>query len=57
MGQIKSLYDTEIAMMEHDLIAEQHILEWKPEELQWYLSGIHDFAARVIEKIRDKEGY
>lgn len=56
MGSLKSFYDSEIALMEHELIRESEILEFAPEHLQWYLCGVHDFAERVIEKIREKEG-
>lgn len=57
MGSLKSFYDSEIALMEHELIRESEILEFAPEHLQWYLCGVHDFAERVIEKIREKEGF
>lgn len=50
-------YDADIAMLEHEMIAENDILEWMPEHLQWYLAGVHDFAQRIIEKIREKEGF
>lgn len=56
-GTIKLFSDTEIAMMEHDAIEESELLEWRPEDAQWYLAGIHDFAKRIIEKIREKEGF
>ncbi len=56
-SNIKSFYDTEIAMLEHEAIAESELLEWRPEDAQWYLAGIHDFAERIIEKIREKEGF
>lgn len=56
-SNIKSFYDTEIAMLEHEAIAESELLEWNPEQAQWYLEGIHDFAQRIIEKIREKEGF
>ena len=52
---IRSFYDNEIAMMEHEMIREQNILEFDPVNLQWYLAGIHDFAEAIIEKIRQKE--
>ena len=54
-SSIKSLYDTEVAMMEHELISENEVLEWRPEDLQFYLSGVHEMAQKVIEKIREKE--
>lgn len=54
---IKAIHDYEIAMLEHDSISEQEVLEWKPEELQWYLTGMHDFANRIIEMIREKEEF
>ena len=46
----------EIALIEHEIIAESEILEWKPEDAVWYLSGIHEMAQKVIDKINEKEG-
>lgn len=56
-GSIKSFYDTEIAMLEHEIITESELLEWKPDDAQFYLAGVHAFAEKVIEKIREKEGF
>lgn len=47
-------YDSDIAMIEHELIRENDILEWMPERLQWYLAGVHDLAEKIIEKMREK---
>lgn len=52
---IKSLYDDEIAMMEHEFIKEAEVLETSSERMMWYLAGIHDFADAVIRRIREKE--
>lgn len=46
----------DIALIEHELITESEILEWKPEDAVWYLSGIHEMAQKVIDKISEKEG-
>ena len=54
-NNIRSFYDSEIAMMEHEMIQEQNILEFDPVNLQWYLAGIHDFAEAIIEKIHERE--
>lgn len=56
-GMIKSMYDTEIAMIEHDLITENEVLDWKAEDAQWFISGVHAMAQAVIDKIREKEGF
>ena len=55
MANIKSLYDTEIAMMEHEFIKDAEVLETSSERQMWYLAGVHDFADAVIRKIREKE--
>lgn len=54
---IKLFSDTEIALLEHELITESELLEWKPDDAQFYLAGVHAFAEKVIEKIREKEGF
>ena len=54
MRETKIFYAEDIAMMEHDFIHQQCILEWKPEDLQYYLSGVHDFAEQIISKICEK---
>lgn len=45
-------YDSDIALMEHEIIDESSISDWRPEDLQMYLMGIHDFAEKLICKIR-----
>lgn len=57
MIYVKSFYDTDIALMEHDFISESSMLDWRPEDAQFYLAGVHAFAEKVIEKIREKEGF
>ena len=54
MRETKIFYAEDIAMMEHNFIQGQDILEWKAENLQWYLSGVHDFAEQIISKICEK---
>lgn len=54
---IRPFYDTEIALIEHELITRSEVLEWRPEDAQFYLAGIHAFATEVIEKIRQGEGF
>jgi hypothetical protein len=56
-NNIRSFYDSEIALMEHDLIGESEMLEWRPEDAQFYLQGVHDFANKIIKKIREREGF
>lgn len=56
-GSIKSMYDSEIAIIEHDLITENEVFDWKAEDAQWFLSGVHAMAQAVIDKIREKEGF
>lgn len=46
----------EIALIEHEIITESEILEWKSEDAVWYLSGIYEMAKKVIDKISEKEG-
>lgn len=50
-------YESDIALIEHEMMEGNDILEWMPEHLQWYMAGAHDLAERVIQKIREKEGY
>lgn len=45
----------DVAMVEHDIITENDILEWSAEHLQWYLAGVNDFAEKLIEKTRERE--
>lgn len=47
-------FDSEIAMLEHELISENDILEFSPEHLQWYLAGAHDLAEKIIKKMRER---
>lgn len=46
----------DIALIEHELISEQDILEMRPEDSVWYLSGAHDLAEKIIKMIERKEG-
>lgn len=48
-------FESDIALIEHEMMEENDILDWMPEHLQWYLAGVHDMAQRIIEKIREKE--
>ena len=54
---IKSLYDDEIAMLEHEFIKDAEVLETSSERQMWYLAGVHDFADAVIRMIREKEAF
>lgn len=54
---IKSLYDEEIAMLEHEFIKDAEVLETCSERQMWYLAGVHDFADAVIRMIREKEAF
>lgn len=54
---IKSLYDDEIAMLEHEFIKDTEILETCSERQMWYLAGVHDFAEKLIQLIREKEAF
>ena len=57
MAKLKSFYDTDIAMMEHELLKECAVSDWKPEELQMYLMGMQDMADKIIAEIRNKENF
>lgn len=46
----------EIAMIEHNIIKESELLEWKSAGAIWYLSGIHEFAERLIQLINERGG-
>ena len=52
---VGTFYDNEIAMMEHELIAESDIGDFRPDDLQMFIMGVHAMAQRVIEQIRRKE--
>lgn len=54
---IKSLYDDEIAMLEHEFIKDAEVLETASERQMWYLAGVHDFADAVIRMIQEKEAF
>lgn len=56
-NNIKSFYDTEIAMMEHEFIKESEILESNSERMMWYLAGVHDLAEKIIQEIHRGGGY
>lgn len=57
MANIKSFYDYEVAMIEHQFIKENDVLEVESKRMMWYLAGIHDFAEKMIELIHEKEGF
>ena len=57
LGKIKSFYDTEIALMEHELIKAQNIGDFRPEDLQMYIMGVHDMADQIILAIKNGEGF
>ena len=45
----------DIAMAEHELMSENEILEWRPDDAVWYLSGVHEMAMKLMQKFK-KEG-
>ena len=51
--KIKSFYMSEVALMEHDFITSHDLLEWRAEDAQWYLAGVHEFAQAVMDAIKD----
>ena len=57
MANIKSFYDYEVAMIEHEFIKDAEVLETASERQMWYLAGVHDFADAVIRKIQEKEAF
>ena len=57
LGKIKSFYDMEIALMEHELIKAQGIGDFRPEDLQMYIMGVHDMADQIILAIRAREEF
>ncbi len=52
--QLKSFYESDIAMLEHEFITNSFAPEAEAEKMTWYLAGAHDFAQRLIEEIRGK---
>lgn len=56
-NNIKSFYDSEIAMLEHEFIEDGDVLETNSERMMWYLAGVHDFAEKLIKLIHEKEGF
>lgn len=56
-NNIKSFYDSEIAMLEHEFIEDGDVLETSSERMMWYLAGVHDFADAVIRMIQGKEAF
>lgn len=57
MSNIKTFYDSDIAMMEHELLKAAEIADWKPEDLQFYLMGVHEMADQIILAIKNREGF
>lgn len=56
-NNIKSFYDTEIAMLEHEFLEDNDFLDCDGENMRFYFAGVHDFAHKVIQKIREKEEF
>ena len=50
-NNLKMFYDTEIAYLEHELLNECEIADWRPEDFQMYALGVHIMASKVIEAI------
>lgn len=46
----------DIAIVEHEFIEVNDLLETQNENMMWYLAGVHDFAEKLIKMIREKEG-
>jgi len=57
MSNVKTFYDSDIAMMEHELLKEAAITDWRPEDLQMYLAGMQDLASKIIAAIRSGETF
>lgn len=57
MKNVNTLFDTDIAMMEHKVLDESDIMENHTEGMMWYIAGVHDMAQRVIEAIQNKEEF
>ena len=58
-GKIKSFYESEVAMLEHELVQECHPMEMDMDNGNWiyYYSGIHDMAEKILDSIRKGDGY
>lgn len=52
MYNLQSFYDRDIALLEHEIINDACICDWRPEDLQMYMMGVHEMAQKVIEKIQ-----
>ena len=46
----------DIAMIEHELLSENDILDAPTETMMFYLAGVHDLADKIIKIIKEKEG-
>lgn len=57
MSNIKTFYDSDIALIEHALLKEAEIGDWRPEDLQFYLMGVHAMADQIILAIKNGEGF
>lgn len=51
MADYKWFHDYDIAMLEHQYIEDNDVLDGDGEFLRWYLAGVHDFAKKLIEVI------
>lgn len=52
MADYKWFHDYDIAMLEHQYIEDNDVLDGDGEFLRWYLAGVHDFAKKLIEVVR-----
>lgn len=52
---IATLYDSEIALFEHELLNECEISDWRPEDFQMYALGVQNMANKIIQVTRKKE--
>lgn len=55
MNMTGVFYDSDIAMMEHEVIDRNEIADWRADALQMYIMGVHDMAKKVIATIRKEE--
>lgn len=54
MAKTGVFYDSDIALMEHQLITESNIEDFRPEDLQMFLMGVNSMAQKIIDAIEGK---
>ena len=55
MSRTGLFYESDIAMIEHEVLAGSDIADWRPDDLQMFVIGVHQMAQKVIDKIRGEE--